>query len=53
MLQNSRWHVGLPEVKVPIIPVLAFPDGDGEDRAAVDTMLAGSGCEQLFATPAA
>ena len=27
--KDSRWHTGIPEVKVPIIPVLAFPDESG------------------------
>ncbi len=27
--KGSRWHTGIPAVKVPIIPVLAFPDGSG------------------------
>ena len=38
ILRNSRFDVGIPEVNVPIIPVLAFPDADGNyTRAMTDS----------------
>lgn len=35
ILRNSKWDVGIPEVKVAIVPVLAFPDADGNYSEAM------------------